>query len=357
MTGRLAAAAISLALVAHAQLVQVISRPVQGATVLPAELRPFRNIDVYARVSGFVARVAVDRGSQVHKGDVLATLTAPEMDARIAEGKARVVAVESQRAEAEARRAAAESTWNRLKEAARTPGAVAGNDVVLAEKSVDAERAKLASIARNVEAAQASVAALQEMLRFLAVTAEFDGVITERLVHEGSLAGPESKSAAPLFRLEQIDRLRLIVAVPEALAGAIRKGVRVPFTVAAYPNDTFTGVVARPAFSLDPKTRTMPVELDVVNTGLRLSPGMYAEAAWPQGRGGNSLLVPARAIKSTTERTFVIRASSGVAEWVDVRRGSADGNLVEVFGNLKPGDRVLERATDEIRNGDRIPAR
>lgn len=337
-----------------AKLVEVISRPIQGTTTLPGELRAFRSIDVYAKVSGFVQSVRVDRSSRVKKGHLLATVTAPEMQARIAEAKARVIAIESQRAEAEARRAAAESTLTRLREAAQTPGAVAGNDIVLAEKALDAERARVASVAKNVEAATASVAALDEMLRYLDVSAEFDGVITERLIHEGSLVGPESKGSTPMFRLEQIDRLRLVVAVPEALVAGIRKGARVDFTVSGYPGQKFTGVIARPALSVDSSTRTMPVELDVTNAGSRLVPGMYADVTWPQSRGGNSLLVPAKAIKATTERMFVIRVVNGTAEWVDVRRGAQDGDLVEVFGNLKPGDEIFERATDEVRPGTRV---
>jgi RND family efflux transporter MFP subunit len=338
----------------RAKLVEVIAKPLEGSTVLPGELRAYRQVDVYAKVSGFVDSVRVDRGSAVRKGEVLATITAPEMNAQIVEARAKMVAVESQRAEAEARRAAAESTLTRLREAAKTPGAVAGNDIVLAEKAFEAENARVVSVATSVEAAKASVAALEEMLRYLKVTAEFDGVITERGAHEGSLVGPQSKDATPMFRLEQIDRLRLVVAVPEAMAGAIRRGARVPFAVSAYPGQTFTGAVARPAHSVDPKTRTMPVELDVSNPGGRLSPGMYAEVSWPQRRAASSLLVPPRAIKATTERVFVVRVASGVAEWVDVRRGAPEGDLVEVFGNLAAGDKILERATDEIRPGTRV---
>jgi membrane fusion protein (multidrug efflux system) len=295
--------------------------------------------------------VAVDRGSRVKKGDLLATVTAPELDAQVAEAQARVVAIEAQRAEVEAKLAAAESTLARLREAAKTPGVVAGNDLILAEKAVEAERSRVASIGKSADAARASVAALEQMRQYLRVAAEFDGVITERLVHEGSFVGPESKMTAPMFRHQQMDRLRLVAAVPEALAGSIRRGIRIQFTVPAYPGETFAGVVARPSFSLDPKTRTMPVELDVNNAGGRLAPGMYAEVAWPMARGGASLLVPATAIKATTEKVFVIRVAGGVAEWVDVRRGTTQGTLVEVFGDLKPGDQVLLRATDEIRPG------
>jgi membrane fusion protein (multidrug efflux system) len=339
-----------------AKLAEVVSKPLEGTTVLPGELRAFRDVAVYARVSGFVDSVRVDRGSRVSKGDLLASITAPEMNAQIAEARARVVAVESQRAEAEAKRAAAESTLSRLKEAAKTPGVVAGNDIILAEKAFEVEQARLVSIGTNVEAAKAAVAAIEEMLRYLRVTAEFDGVITERHVHEGSLVGPQSRGAEPMFRLEQISQLRLVAAVPESMAGAIRRGARVQFTVSAFPGEKFAGVVARPALSVDPKTRTMPVEIDVNNAGGRLAPGMYAEVAWPQGRGRDSLLVPARAIKSTTERVFVVRVVNGVAEWVDVRRGAAEGPLVEVFGDLRGGDRILERGTDEVRPGTKVTA-
>jgi RND family efflux transporter MFP subunit len=340
-----------------AKVISVVSKSGAATTALPGELRPYRVIDVYAKVSGFVADVLVDRGSRVKKGDLLAVVTAPEMDARLAEARARVGAVESQRAEAEARKAAAQSTLDRLNQAAKTPGAVAPNDIVLAEKALEAEAARIISVDKSVAAAQASVTSVEQMMRYLKVAAEFTGVITERFAHEGSLVGPESKGSTPLFRLEQMDRLRLVAAVPEALAGGIRRGARVQFTVVAYPGEKFAGIVARPALSIDPKTRTMPVELDVTNVGARLAPGMYADIAWSYTRTGSTLLVPPKAIKATTERVFVIRVSGGIAEWVDVRRGAPDGDLVEVSGDLKPGDHILERGTDEIRPGTRIVAK
>jgi multidrug efflux pump subunit AcrA (membrane-fusion protein) len=118
----------------------------------------------------------------------------------------------------------------------------------------------------------------------------------------------------------------------------------------------FHGTVARIGRSLDPKTRTMPVELDVVNSGARLSPGMYPEVQWPVRTGKTALLVPPSAVTSTTARTFVIRVKSGVAEWVDVRRGAAVSDRLQVYGDLAPGDRVVKSANDEIRDGSRIQA-
>lgn len=339
------------------ELAEVVAKPLSTATAIPGELRPYQSVDVYARVTGFVESVEVDRGSRVKKGQVLATVSAPEMEAELAEARARVVAAEAQREEAKAKLAAAQNTWQRLQEASKTPGAVAGNDLILAEKAVEAERARVESLDKSIEAAEAAARSTDDMAKYMTVTADFDGVVTERFVHPGSLVGPESKSASPLFRLEQIRRLRLVAPVPEAYTANIVKGTKVSFTVPAYPGHPYFGVVARPAYSVDPKTRTMPVELDVSNPAGKLAPGMYAEISWPARRGGRSLLVPRSAIKSTTERIFVIRVAGGTAEWVDVRRGALDGDLVEVFGDLKPGDKVVLRATDEIRPGTRITAK
>jgi RND family efflux transporter MFP subunit len=158
----------------------------------------------------------------------------------------------------------------------------------------------------------------------------------------------------PLLKLEQNSRLRLVVAVPESEAGAIVKSAHVAFTVPAFPGQRFSGVVSRLPRSMDAKTRTMPVEADVDNSSGRLAPGMYPEVEWPSRSGRAALLVPPTAIVTTTERTFVIRVSDGRAEWVDVRKGSSAGDLVEVLGSLKEGDRVVRRGSDELRPGTPI---
>jgi multidrug efflux pump subunit AcrA (membrane-fusion protein) len=126
-------------------------------------------------------------------------------------------------------------------------------------------------------------------------------------------------------------------------------GARVSFTVPAYPGETFGGVVVRISHALDEKTRTMPVELDVVNDSGRLAPGMFPEVLWPTRRPKPSLFVKATAIVTTTERTFVIRIRNGVTEWVDVKRGISNGDIVEVFGDLAENDLVAVRGTDELR--------
>lgn len=332
---------------------RVVSKVVEREVTLPGEFRPYLAVGLYPKVTGFIREIGVDRGSAVRQGQLLATLEAPEMQAQIAEAQSRAQAIELQRVEAAAKLAGAQSTYDRLKAAAATPGVVAGNDVVVAEKTVEAAQALVRSYGDSIKAAHAHVQAVKELEQYLRIRAPFDGIITERNVHPGALVGPGTGST-PLFRLHQVSRLRLVVAVPEALVGAIVKEARVPFTVPAYPGETFTGVVNLIAHDLDEKTRTMPVELDVRNADLRLGAGMYPEVRWPVRRPRPSLLVPPTSIVTTTERTFVIRVTDGVAEWVNVSRGARAGDLIEVYGALKEGDTIVRRGTDELREGTKV---
>jgi len=336
------------------EVVQVVSRALERKLRLPAEILPYQQVALHARVAGFVETVEVDRGSEVTQGQLLVRLAAPELTAQLAEAQAKAQALEAQKIEAAARMAAAESTYQRLKEASATPGAVAGNELVLAEKALESARATVRALDSSARAALASEEALRELTGYLRVTAPFDGIITERRVHPGALVGP---SAGVLLELQQLRRLRLVVAVPEAHAANVVRGAGVTFTVPAHPGRTFRGAVARLAQSVDTKTRTMPVEADVDNAGGALAPGMYAEVAWPVRRPRPSLLAPPSSIVTTTERSFVIRVREGRAEWVDVTRGAPAGDLVEVLGALAPGDEILRRASDEIREGTSLQVR
>jgi RND family efflux transporter MFP subunit len=284
------------------------------------------------------------------------TLIAPELAAQVAEAESKAGSIESQQSEAQAKLISAESTYRSLKAAAATPGAVAANELVDAEQAMEANRSHVQSLEGSIRAARAAVQALRELEAYLKVAAPFDGVVTARYVHPGALVGPVAASNA-LLRLEHNSRLRLVAAVPEADVGGIVTGARVPFTVPAYPGETFFGVVARVARSLDLKTRTMPVELDVPNPSLRLAPGMYAQMQWPVRSRRASLLVPPTSVVTTNERQFLIRVNDGIAEWVNVTRRSAVGELVEVLGPLSAGDLIVRRGSDEIREGTRLQVR
>jgi RND family efflux transporter MFP subunit len=340
------------------EVVRVVEQPLDVQLSLPGELTAYQSVAIHARVNGFVKTVSVDRGSHVRAGDTLATLEAPELVAQRAEAQSKVQAAEAQLLAARARADAERGTSEKLKAASSTPGVVAGNDVSLAEKAADASQSQVAAAQEAVEAARQALNAVREIEGYLRVTAPFAGVVTERNVHSGALVGPSSGAGgAPMFQVVENTRLRLVVPVPEAYTSELRNGAAIPFSVAAYPGQSFSGTVARIAQAVDVATRTMAVELDVANGRGQLAPGTFATVKWPVRRAGPSLFVPSASVAATTDRTFVIRVRGGKTEWVDVRTGLTSGPLVEVFGELQAGDEVAGRGTDELRSGTDVAPR
>jgi membrane fusion protein, multidrug efflux system len=300
-----------------------------------------------------VKTIAVDRGSRVRAGQQLAVLEAPELVAQKSEAQSKLQGAEAQLAAIRAKAEASASTYDRLKSASATPGVVAGNDVVLAQKTVEADQSQIAAAMQNVEAARQALTSVSDMEGYLRITAPFSGVVSERNVHPGALVGPTGGpgTAMPIVRIVESNRLRLVIPVPEAYTAGLANGTSLTFTVTAYPGQTFTGIVSRISQSVDVATRTMAVELDVNNTDGRLAPGTFCQVRWPVHRTAPSLLVPNGSVASTTGRTFVIRVRGGRTEWVDVKTGLTSGPLVEVFGDLKPGDDIATRGTDELKAG------
>jgi membrane fusion protein (multidrug efflux system) len=347
---------------ASAQSVQVAKVESQRLSMkvrLPGELQPYEVVALYPKVTAFVDWIGVDRGSRVRSGQLIIRLVAPELAAQRSEAQAKLQTAEAQQVEAEAKLAADESTYRRLNAAASTPGVVAGNDLEVARQAAEAARARVRAAQDSANAAKQALRSIAEVEDYLQVKAPFEGVITERNVHPGALVGPSGGPgvAAPMVRIETPSRLRLVIPVPEAYVAGIPEGTNVEFTVATYPGQTFSAPVARIAQSVDVKTRTMPVELDVSNPAGRLAAGMFSEVLWPVGRPRPTLFVPTSAVARTTERVFVIRIRDGKAEWVDVKTGATSVNLIEVFGNLKEGDQVALRGTDELRPGTPVTAR
>jgi membrane fusion protein (multidrug efflux system) len=337
------------------ELAPVVSKPISKTIELPGEFEPYESVSIHAKVRGFVDRVLVDRGTLVKQGQLLAELTAPEMKAQISEAESRLKVAESETKQAEAQLAGSQSTYDRLTKAAETPGAIAGNELVQAQKQVEAAQALVQAKRQAGIAVESAVRAQKDFEAYLRITAPFDGVVTERLIHPGALVGPGTDPV--MLVIQQVSRLRLVVALPEGNIGGIVPNAQVDFRVPSYPDRTYTGTVARIAHALDPKTRTMAVELDVFNRDGSLSPGMYPSVKWPIHRSRPALFVPGTSLVTTTERTFVIRNQNGRAEWVNVVKGAPDGDSIEVAGNLLAGDMVVRRASDEIREGTPIPGK
>jgi membrane fusion protein, multidrug efflux system len=339
------------------EVVKVFSKKLSIMVRLPGELQAYEAVAVFPKVSAYVDSISVDRGSRVKTGQLMARLVAPELAAQRAEAQSKLQAAEAQRAESQAKLSSDESTYERLKSASATPGVVAGNDLEIAQRAVDADKARLEASRGSAEAAKSALKSVADLEGYLQVRAPFNGIVTERNVHPGSLVGPlnsTSGAAMPMVRVEKADRLRLVVPVPEKYAGGIAEKTKIEFVVPAYPGQTFSGTIARIAHSLDVKTRTMPVELDVNNADARLSSGMFPEVVWAVRRTGPSLFVPVSAVVRTTEATFVVRIRDGNTEWVNVQTGELDGKSIEVIGGLHDGDEVAARGSDELRPGTHV---
>jgi RND family efflux transporter MFP subunit len=266
----------------------------------------------------------------VRRGALLAQLSAPELFA--------------QRAEADAKASADRATYQRLREAAKTKGAVAENELELAQDTLKADSERVSS--------------LKTLEGYLTVTAPFDGIVTERDVHPGALVGPPSPSGrVPIMKIEDNSHLRLTVPVPEADAGSIRIGTTATFMVSAWPGERFSGTIARISHSVDERTRTMPVELDVNNRDGKLAPGMFAEVRWPMHRDAPTLFVPASAVVESMEKIYVDLVRDKHIRRVTVKRGRTEGDLVEVFGDLQEGDLVAVRGSEELAEGMRVSPR
>jgi RND family efflux transporter MFP subunit len=276
-----------------------------------------------------------------------------------AQAEAALQSAEAQRSAAKAKFAADNGTYLHLEAAAKTPGVVAGNDLLVAQQSAAADNAQVEAASRSVQAARDHLRAVTQLESYLEIRAPFDGVVTQRNLHPGALAGPASGAAGaqPIVRIESVNRLRVTVPVPEAYAAGVREGQEVTFRVPAHPGKTFRAPLARIAHDISQNTRTMQVELDFKNASGEITPGAFATVDWPIERSYPTLFVPASAITTDLQRTFVIRVRDGKAEWVDVTTGVTADGKTEVFGALQAGDVVVANATDSIRPGAAVTAR
>jgi membrane fusion protein (multidrug efflux system) len=336
--------------------VPVVSKNLQTTIALPAQLTPYEQVDIYPKVTGFVQTVTVDRGSHVQRGQFLVRLTAPELVSQRSQAEAAVRAAQSQLATAQAKLTSDNGTYLHMVAASKTPGVLAENDVVVAGQVVSSDKGLVDAAEQNIAAARDGLRSLTQTESYLTITAPFEGVVTTRNLHPGALIGPASGAGGtePILQIMDEKRLRLVVPIPEAQLGEMKIGQLVSFTVPAFPGQTFRAPIRRISGQVDEKSRTMPVELDVENRGGRLSPGSFTTVSWPLERSHPTLFVPASAVTSDQQHTFVIRVREDKAEWVTVQTGQNVDGEIEVFGELAAGDQVVKTASDAIHSGDTV---
>jgi membrane fusion protein, multidrug efflux system len=338
------------------EVVPVASQKLATVFTLPAQLIPFETVDIYPRVTGFMDMIRVDRGSHVHKGELIIRLSAPELVAQRAQAESALRAAESQLTTAQAKLTSDKGTYLHMASAAQTPGVVAENDVMVASQTVSADQGQVQSAESNVAGARDALRSVAQLESYLNIYAPFDGMVTTRNLHPGALVGPASgpSGTMPIVQIVDTGHLRLVVPVPEAYVGEMQVGQQVAFTVPAHPGETFHAPIARISHDVELNTRTMPVELDVHSSDGRLSPGSFSSVQWPVHRAAPTMFVPVSAVTNDQQRTFVERVRNGKAEWVDVVTGLGVSGNIEVFGDLKPGDEVIRNATDAIRPGQQV---
>ncbi|MGQ7944697.1 efflux RND transporter periplasmic adaptor subunit [Flavobacterium sp. WC2509] len=304
---------------------------------LPAELSGFQQVDLYAKVSSFVKVLKVDIGTEVKKGQLLIVLEAPEISSQLAAAESRLKSME-------AIYTTSKSTYNRLYETSKVEGTISKNDLEMASGKKNSDYAQYqAAIATHKE--------VMNMRGYLEIRAPFDGVVAARNVNLGTLVGPGS--TLPLLTIQQQDKLRLAVSIPELYTGYLHQGDEMSFNVKSLP-DTFKATIQRMSGALDLKLRSERVEMDVHNTKGNLLPGMVAEVILPLNAKDSTFVIPKSALVNSAEGTFVIKVLNHKATRIDVKKGREIDDKIEIFGDLNSNDKLVKIASEEIKESDDI---
>ena len=322
------------------------------------EFLPYQEVEIHAKVAGYIRKINVDIGDRVKQGEVLAVLEVPELVAELqgAGAGVRHSQQEVQRAQnevsrAEADHAALHSNALRLKQASTArPGLIAEQELDDAEAQdrateaqVEAAKSALAGARQQLEVSQANNSQVSAMSDYKRITAPFDGVITWRYADTGALvqAGTSNSNSAPVVKLAQVNILRLRIPVPESIAAKVQIGDAADVKVQAM-GEHFTGKVARFTGALDMSTRTMQVEIDVPNPGYHLQPGMYADVVLAADGRKNVLIVPVNAIQRDQNKTSVLVVDpQNRVQAREVQTGMQSSNNVEIVAGLSAGERVI----------------
>jgi RND family efflux transporter MFP subunit len=350
----------------------VTRRPIVNSLTLSGAFRPYQQVDVHAKVAGFIQKIYVDVGDHVKAGQVLAILEVPELSAQVLGAKADIRrcqdAIRRSQSEiqrAESTHAAYHAAYSRLKQASESrPGLIAEqelDDSMAKDKEtggqIESARASLAESQSQLAVAHADLDRLSALEAYSHITAPFAGVVTKRYADTGALiqAGTSSSTQAmPVVQLAEWSKLRLVVPVPESAVPQIHLGSVVQVGVGAL-HRTFEGRVARFADALDPQTRTMETEIDVDNRDGTLVDGMYAETSLILSEKDNVLTVPVQAVQRDESGASVLMVDrEGRVQERPVKLGAEGTDQVEILSGLSEGDQVVIGNRSELRPGEKV---
>jgi len=349
--------------------------------VLTAEFRPFQEIDVMAKVAGYVKAIYVDVGDRVQLNQPLAILEVPEMaddrargQAGVERAQAEVARAKDQLQQAQSAHDIAHLSYTRLFEVSKQkPGLVAQQEIddvhgkdLVAEAQVSGARSNLAAAQQQVQVNTAELQKVNTMFEYTKVTAPFAGVVTKRFADTGSMiqAGTASSTQVnPLVRLSENSRLRLTVPVPESAVPTVHVGQQVDVQVPTLKR-SFAGRVARFSDKLNLATRTMETEVDVPNANLVLIPGMYAEVHLTLDRRNRVITIPVTAVdlgnedagprKTGMAGTVAIITADNKVEIRKVELGLETSTRVEVKSGIAEGEMVVIGSRSGLQPGEEV---
>jgi len=349
----------------------VKTQPMAQHLTLSSELVPFQEIDVYAKEAGYVKEIFVDYGTHVRKGQLMAVLEIPELEAQLQQDQAAIHAQadEVNRAQHDIGRVKAQHDalhlqYERLAGVAKSkPGLVAQQEVddaqgkdLAAESQLDATQGAYQAAQSQLVFAKARLAHDTVLYDYSKITAPFDGVVTQRFANLGALmqAGTTSTQATPLVRLSQENLFRLVIPVPESYVRYIRIGDPVEVRVPALGR-TFQGQIIRFSVDVNGATRTMHTEVDIPNTSNQLVPGTYAEAVLTVAERGNALVIPLQAINHEADKTsvFLVGDDDRVQDR-PVTLGIQTPNYAEVLSGLRAGEQIVISDRTALKAGQKV---
>lgn len=325
---------------------------------LTAEFHPWQQVEVHAKVSGYVQQMNVDVGDHAKAGDILAILEIPEIDQELNQAKAAILNAQQEVKSIEAEFDETTLMASRINSAAKeTSGLIAQQDIDNANDSNRSNEAKLAAAKQKVAEAQANAARLQALVDYAKVLAPFDGVVTRRYADVGALvqagtvqSGTSSNSdSMPMVSFAQLNVLRLEFPVPEADVSFVHVGDTVEIDVLSMGKH-FEGKVARFAQKVDMSTRTMLTEVDVPNSDYAYTPGMYATVRLSLAQQKNVLTVPIQSLSSGDTPSVLVVADNKI-EKRDVSVGLETPDRAEILKGLQEGDLVVVGSRNALQVG------
>jgi multidrug efflux pump subunit AcrA (membrane-fusion protein) len=377
------------------QVVQVKRSTAQGALTVPGTTSALTEAYIYARANGYLSKRYVDIGDHVNQGQTLALIDAPDLDQQVEQGREQLRQAQAQQTQQQAQLDLNRVTWDRWRTLV-AKGVFSRQDGDQREANFNTQTAVVASAQRNVESYRANLARLIALQSYERVTAPFTGIVTQRNTDIGALVGssgaasnaPNSSSQAPtggsasvassntsgtsgtqnqaatpstgqaqggpIFAVAQIDKLRILVSVPEGYASDIRLGMPAQVFIQERPGEAISGKVMRTAKSIDQNTRTMLAEVDIDNRKGDLFPGMYAVVSFVQTHGVGPLTIPGDAVVVRQDRNTVAIVRDQKIQLVPIEIGRDYGPSVEVLSGLHEGDLVVSTVTDVVQPGVQV---